>query len=127
MKAPRLIEFKSKIEPRGNLSFTEGIEEVPFDIKRVYWLYDVPEGQQRGGHAHKTSEQVIVCTKGQIKVHLESKEGEELDFVLDTAGVGLYIPPFWWGKMLFLEQAIMIGLASDDFSEEDYIRTKSDF
>jgi dTDP-4-dehydrorhamnose 3,5-epimerase-like enzyme len=127
VKAPRLIEFKSKIEPRGNLSFTEGIEAVPFDIKRVYWLYNVPENQQRGGHAHKSSEQVIICTKGQIKISLESQKGEELNFVLDRPRIGLYIPPLWWGKMLFLEDAIMIGLASDDFSEEDYIRNKSDF
>lgn len=127
MKAPKLIEFKSKLETRGNLSFTEGVEQVPFDIKRVYWLYDVPEGQQRGGHAHKSAEQVIVCTKGQIKLELESKNGEKLDFILDSPKVGLYIPPFWWRKMLFNEQAMMIGLASDGFLEEDYIRTKSDF
>lgn len=127
MKTPRLIEFQSKVDPRGNLSFTQGVIGVPFEIKRVYWLYDVPEAQQRGGHAHKSSKQVIVCTKGQIKVSLESKDGRELDFLLDSPKVGLYIPPLWWGKMLFLEQAMMIGLASDDFLEADYIRIKSDF
>jgi len=127
LKAPRLIEFNSNIEPRGNLSFTEGIKEVPFEIKRVYWLYDVPEYQHRGGHAHRTSEQVIICTKGLIEVHLESQEGEQLTFKLDAPKFGLYIPPYWWGTMLFVENAIMIGLASDNFSEDDYIRNKSDF
>lgn len=127
MKAPRLIEFITKLEPRGNLSFTEGLKDVPFKIKRLYWLYDVPDDQERGGHAHKSSEQVIICTKGQIEVQLESREGQKLAFSLDSPKIGLYIPPFWWGKMLFLQDAIMIGLASDDFSEADYIRKKSDF
>jgi len=127
LKEPKLIKFENKIDPRGNLTFTEGIKGVPFDIKRVYWLDTVPDEQARGGHAHKSSKQVIVCIKGQIEVQLKSQSGEQLEFTLSEPNIGLYIPPLWWGTMQFNDQAMMIGLASDQFSEEDYIRNKTDF
>ena len=127
LEKPELYTFKSIIDARGNLSFMEVSKDIPFEIRRVYWLYEVPEKQIRGGHAHKTSHQVIICTKGYIGVSLESKEGEVIDFSLDTPDKGLYIPPMWWGKMIFHQQATMIGLASDEFSEEDYIRNREDF
>ena len=127
LKKPALYTFEKKIDLRGNLSFLEELKDVPFEVKRVYWLYDVPEQQVRGGHAHKTSEQVIICIKGQIKVLLESKTGEQQEFFLDDPCQGLYIPPQWWGRMVFEDQALMIGLASDEFNESDYIRNKANF
>ncbi len=127
MKKPELYIFDKKVDPRGNLGYLEELKDVPFEVKRVYWLYDVPEQQARGDHAHKTSEQVIICTKGQIQVVLESQQGERLNYLLDDPSKGLYIPPLWWGRMIFHDQAMMIGLASDEFNEQDYIRRREDF
>lgn len=127
MKKPKLYTFSERIDARGNLGFLEELKDVPFEVKRIYWLYDVPEQQVRGDHAHKTGEQVIICISGQMEVVLESKKGDVLSYTLKEPNQGLYIPPMWWGKMLFKEKAIMLGLASDEFSEDDYIRNRKDF
>lgn len=127
LKKPELYEFQNVSAPRGSLSFLEELKDVPFEVKRVYWLTDVPEQQVRGDHAHKTGEQVIVCIQGVIEVVLESKGGKRLSYTLDQPNKGLYIPPMWWGKMLFKNKAILMGLASDEFSETDYIRDKKEF
>ncbi|OEK05535.1 sugar 3,4-ketoisomerase [Roseivirga misakiensis] len=127
MKKPELYDFNNIAAARGNLSFLEELKDVPFEVKRVYWLTDVPEQQVRGDHAHKVGEQVIVCIQGVIEVVLESKNGEVFTCTLDQPNKGLYIPPMWWGKMLFKNRAMLLGLASDEFSEEDYIRKREDF
>ncbi|MFY0591027.1 sugar 3,4-ketoisomerase [Roseivirga sp.] len=127
MKKPELYDFQNIAAPRGNLSFLEELKDVPFEVKRVYWLTDVPEQQVRGDHAHKVGEQVIVCIKGVIEVVLENKSGDVFTCTLDRTNKGLYIPPMWWGKMLFKDRAMLLGLASDEFSEEDYIRKREDF
>jgi dTDP-4-dehydrorhamnose 3,5-epimerase-like enzyme len=127
LRKPGLYTFSQRVDARGNLGFLEELKDVPFEVKRIYWLYDVPEQQVRGDHAHKTGEQVIVCLKGQIEVVLESKQGEVLGYTLSKPDQGLYIPPMWWGKMLFKDRALMLGLASDEFSENDYIRNRKDF
>ncbi len=127
IKRPELYAFTQIADSRGNLSFLEELKDIPFEVKRVYWLHEVPEQQVRGGHAHKVGEQVIVCIQGVIEVVLESQEGERLTYTLDQPDKGLYIPPFWWGKMLFKYKAVLLGLASDEFSEDDYIRNRADF
>ena len=127
LKKPELYTFSQKIDSRGNLGFLEELKDVPFEIKRVYWLYDVPEQQVRGDHAHKSGQQVIICLSGQMEVILESKTGEIFSCTLSEASQGLYIPPMWWGKMLFKNRAVMLGLASDEFCEDDYIRNRNDF
>ncbi|MBO3698117.1 FdtA/QdtA family cupin domain-containing protein [Roseivirga sp. E12] len=126
-KRPELYSFTQIADRRGNLSFLEELKDVPFEVKRVYWLSEVPEQQVRGGHAHKTGEQVIICIQGTIEVVLESQAGERLSYTLDQPNAGLYIPPLWWGKMLFKGKAMLLGLASDEFSEDDYIRNRTDF
>lgn len=126
-KRPELYEFNCRLETRGSLSFLEELKDIPFEVKRVYWLTQVPEQQVRGDHAHKTGQQVIVCLEGVIEVVLEDQRGTVMSYTLDNPKLGLYIPPLWWGKMLFKGKAILLGLASDEFSEEDYIRDKSAF
>lgn len=126
-KTPIIFEFNGVLEPRGHLNYLEELKDVPFEVKRVYWLTAVPEQQVRGGHAHKTGEQVIVCLNGMVEVLLEDREGKVMSFTLDDPNKGLYIPPMWWGRMLFKNNAMLLGLASDEFSEEDYIRIKTDF
>ncbi len=127
MKKPEVYTFDSKPDLRGNLTYLEELKSIPFEIKRVYWLYDLPEQQVRGDHAHKTGEQVIVAIKGKIEVLLESKKGDLFNCTLDKADKALYIPPMWWGRMIFRKDTIMIGLASDEFDENDYIRKRSEF
>lgn len=127
MKRPEIYEFRTITESKGSLGYLEELKDVPFEIKRVYWLYDIPEQQVRGGHAHKQGEQVIICLSGSIEVVLESPAGEMFSCTLSQPDKGLYIPPMWWGKMLFEDRASMIGLASDEFSEEDYIRDRKNF
>ncbi|OEK00237.1 hypothetical protein BFP97_01345 [Roseivirga sp. 4D4] len=126
-KRPELYTFTQISDSRGDLSFLEELKDVPFEVKRVYWLNDVPEQQVRGGHAHKTGEQVIICLQGTVEVVLESQTNERLSYTLSQPNTGLYIPPLWWGKMLFKGKAMLLGLASDEFSEDDYIRNREDF
>ncbi len=127
MKKPILLEFQSKIDVRGNLSFLEELKDVPFEIKRVYWITNIPEQQVRGGHAHKTDQQVIICLKGRVQVLLESKAQDLFEVELNESNQGLYIPPMWWGKMVFSQDALLLGLSSEEFSEEDYIRERDKF
>ena len=126
-KEPAFLEFSGVSEARGQLNYLEGLKDIPFEVKRVYWLTQVPDQQVRGGHAHKTGEQVIVCTNGIIEAVLDDGKGRVLNYTLDNPNQGLYIPAMWWGKMLFSRGAQLLGLASDEFSEEDYIRNKEDF
>lgn len=127
MKKPEIYTFDCHTSEKGHLAYLEELKGIPFEVKRVYWLSAVPEQQLRGDHAHKTGEQVIVCLQGQIEVLLESVDGELFNCTLKESNKGVYIPPMWWGKMIFSKQAIMLGLASDEFSEEDYIRNRADF
>lgn len=87
----------------------------------------MPENQKRGGHAHRTDIQLIVCLQGKAKVRLESTQDEEFTVRLESAHQGLIIPPMWWGEMEFSHQAVLLGMASEVFDEEDYIRDKADF
>lgn len=127
MKRPESYQFQTKLDARGDLSFLEELKDVPFEIKRIYWITGIPEQQVRGGHAHKTDEQVIICLKGQAQVILDNKEGEVFECKLDSANQGLYIPPMWWGKMVFSHEALLLGLSSEEFSEQDYIRKRDEF
>jgi dTDP-4-dehydrorhamnose 3,5-epimerase-like enzyme len=126
-ETPRVIQIKGITESRGNLNFIQNDDSMPFAIQRVYWLTAIPERQHRGGHAHKTSKQLIVCLEGKVTIKLESLEGDLLIFELSEPGMAVYIPPMWWGTMFFEQQAKLVGFASDLFSEEDYIRNKSNF
>ena len=127
MQKPYELKINSVVDSRGALSVLQSDSNLPFTIARVYWLYDVPENQVRGGHAHKSSEQVIICLNGEVSVTLESTTHEQVQVNLNDPSIGLYIPPMWWGHMEFKNGAILMGLASDEFSEEDYIRDKRNF
>jgi len=119
--------FPGHADTKGSLSFNDQHTALPFVVKRSYWIYNVPELQTRGGHAHKSGEQIIVCLSGEVMVRLESKERETFEYRLRTPKEGLYIPPMWWGEMIFQDNALLLGLASDDFAETDYIRNKKEF
>jgi dTDP-4-dehydrorhamnose 3,5-epimerase-like enzyme len=122
IKDCKLINFPKIADARGNLSVIEENKQIPFRIKRVFYLYDVPSGATRGGHAHKTSEQVIIALSGSFDVILDDGVIRET-FFLNRPHYGLYIPPGIWRELEnFSSNSIALTLASTKFGEEDYIR-----
>ena len=123
----RLIELPRIADPRGNLTFVEGKGHVPFDIARVYYLYDVPGGAQRGGHAHKALEQLIVAMSGSFDVALDDGV-EKRRFHLNRSYFGLYLCPMIWRELdNFSSGSVCMVLASIPYSEDDYYRDYSEF
>lgn len=123
----RLIDLPRIPEPRGNLTFIESGRHIPFDIKRVYYLYDVPGGASRAGHAHKKLQQVLVAMSGSFDVLLD--DGREKKKVhLNRSYFGLYIPSMVWREIdNFSSGAVCLALASEFYDESDYYRTYSTF
>ena len=118
----RLINFPTIAETRGNLSFVEGNNHIPFPIKRVYYLYDVPSGATRGGHAHKTLEEIIIALSGSFDVVLDDGKEKKVVF-LNRPHYGLYISPGVWREIEnFSSNSVALALASDFYNESDYIR-----
>ena len=123
--APYFLEFSSSgSEETGFLSVAENI---PFNIERVFWSYDIPEKAIRGEHAHYHLEQILIAVNGIIIVNTEDGNGTKRKFVLNNPSVGLYIPPHVWHYMEYFDTAVQIVLASMPFSEEEYIRSYTKF
>lgn len=123
----RLIELPKISDPRGNLSFIEGGHHIPFDIKRVYYLYDVPGGSDRGSHAHKNLHQFVVAMSGSFDVVLDDGK-EKKRFHLNRSYYGLYVCPMMWRDLdNFSSGAVCMVLASAHYDEADYIRDYSQF
>lgn len=123
----RLIELPKISDPRGNLSFIEGGQHIPFDIKRVYYLYDVPGGSDRGSHAHKTLHQFIVAMSGSFDVVLDDGHAQKR-IHLNRSHYGLYVCPMMWRYLdNFSSGAVCLVLASAHFNENDYIRGHAEF
>jgi len=123
----RLIELPKISDPRGNLTFVEGGNHIPFDIKRVYYLYDVPGGSDRGAHAHKNLHQFVVAMSGSFDIVLDDGERQRR-FHLNRSYYGLYICPMMWRKLdNFSSGGVCMVLASAPYSEDDYIRDHDEF
>ena len=123
----RLIELPKISDPRGNLSYIEGGQHIPFDIKRVYYLYDVPGGSDRGSHAHKNLHQFVVAMSGSFDVVLDDGK-EKKRFHLNRSYYGLYVCPMMWRDLdNFSSGAVCMVLASAHYDETDYIRVYSQF
>lgn len=121
------LDFPKITDPRGNLTFVESHRHVPFDIKRVYYLYDVPGGAERGGHAHKGLEQLIIAMSGSFDVILDDGK-ERRRHHLNRSYNGLYVCPMVWRELdNFSSGSVCMVLASDYFSEEDYYRDYSQY
>lgn len=122
-----IIELPKITDPRGNLTVAEQLKNVPFDIKRVYWTYDVPGGESRGGHAHKALYQLVVAMSGSFTVTLDNGE-ERKTILLNHPWQGLLIKPNTWRTLDdFSSGAVCMVLASELFDEEDYIYDYDDF
>ena len=123
----RLFEFPKIPDPRGNLTFVEGGDHVPFHIERVYWIYAVPGGEKRGGHAYRALHEVIIAISGSFEVHLNDGRRRRVD-VLSRGYRGLYVPNMIWRELEnFSTNAVCLILASARYSEADYVRDEGDF
>jgi len=123
----KIIQLPKISDPRGNLSFIEGGQHIPFDIKRVYYLYDVPGGSDRGSHAHKNLHQFIVAMSGSFDVVLDDGK-EKKRFHLNRSYYGLYVCPMMWRDLdNFSSGAVCMVLASAHYDAADYIRNYDEF
>lgn len=123
----RTIEFPKICDPRGNLSFVESARHIPFSIKRVFYIYDVPGGETRGGHTHKECWCVLVAVSGSLEVRLTDGTNEKI-VKLNRSNKGLIIPPGVWDTMHdFTTGTVVLALASHPYEEEDYIRDYDEY
>lgn len=123
----KLYEFQPHGDDRGQLVAIEELKDIPFDVKRVYYMYDTVAGVTRGKHAHKSLEQILICVHGSCKILLD--DGCEKTVVpLDQPNVGLYVSNVMWREMFdFSPDAVLMVLASKLYDESDYIRNYDEF
>jgi dTDP-4-dehydrorhamnose 3,5-epimerase-like enzyme len=123
----KLLELPVVHNPQGNLTFVEGKRHVPFQIERVYYMYDVPGGATRGGHAHRALEQLIVPMSGSFEVVVDDGS-ERKNITLNRSYVGLYVPPMIWRELVnFSSGSVCMVLASAYYDESDYYRDYDNF
>jgi hypothetical protein len=122
MMTPSIINIPKIIDQRGNLSFVESQKHIPFSIKRVYWIYDVPGGEIRGSHAFKDSMEFIIALSGSFDVLLHDGKHEQR-YPMNRSYYGLYVPNMSWRSLEnFSTNSLAIVLASTPYNAEDYIR-----
>lgn len=127
MESAQIINLPKILDPRGNLSFLESENHVPFEIKRTYWIYDVPGGETRGGHAFKEQKELIIVLSGSLDVIIYDGI-EEKKFSLNRSYYGLYIPNNLWRHMEnFATNTLALVVSSTSYEENDYIRDKDEF
>lgn len=118
-----LIPLPKITDLRGNLSFAEGNNHIPFKIERVFWVYDVPGGEDRGGHAFKNTEEFIIAPSGSFDVVLDDGNGNVQTFRMNRSYYGLYVPKMMWRQMInFSTNSVVLVLASTLYDAYDYIR-----
>ena len=123
----RIIDLPRIDRRAGNITPVEGGNQIPFDIARVYYMYDIPGGQSRGGHAHKCLEQLIVAAMGSFDVVVDNGK-DRRTFHLDRASYGLYVPRMMWRELVTLSSgSICLVLASLLYNEDEYIRQYDEF
>lgn len=127
MTKPHIIDFPKIIDERGNLSYFESNSKIPFEIKRAYWIYDVPGGEIRGEHAYRELEEVIIALSGSFDVILNDGE-REYKFTLNRSYLGLYIPKLMWRRLEnFSTNSLALIVSSKLYDSNDYIRDYKEF
>ena len=122
-----IIQLPKFLDARGNLSFIEQENHIPFKIERTYWIYDVPGGEKRGGHAYKENEELIVALSGSFDVIVDDGK-EKKTFSLNRSYYGLYVPKGTWREMQnFSTNSLALILSSTKYDENDYIRDYDEF
>lgn len=123
----RLIELPKFLDSRGNLSYAEQLSHIPFEIKRTYWLYDVPGGESRGGHAYIETEEFVIALSGSFDVIVDDGKEKKI-FHMNRSYYGLYIPKGIWRKMdNFSTNSLALEFASTKYNQADYIRDYNEF
>lgn len=127
MNKPQIIELPKFTDPRGNLSFVEQLNHIPFEICRTYWIYDVPGGEARGGHAFKENQEFIVSLSGAFDVIVDDGH-QKKTFQLNRSYYGLYVPAGLWREMKnFSTNSLALEFGSIPYSREDYIEDYNEF
>lgn len=127
MKKAKIINLPKIEDPRGNLSFLEGNNHIPFKIERTYWIYDVPGGQIRGGHAFIKQLEFIIALSGSFDVLVDDGNEKQI-FSLNRSYYGLYVPSGLWREMQnFSTNSLALIISSTQYSEQDYIRDYHEF
>jgi hypothetical protein len=124
----QIVSFRKIPDPRGNLTPVEGLRDVPFAIKRAYWIYDVPGGASRGGHAYKTLEEVFVALSGSFDLTVDDGRGSTYRQTLNRGYYGVHVPSMMWRTLSnFSTNAVCLIFASRPYDEADYLRRYEDF
>ena len=124
---PQIINLPKIIDPRGNLSFLEEEKHIPFKIERTFWIYDVPGGEKRGGHAYKTQQEFIVALSGSFDIVLNNGK-ENFSFHLNRSYYGLYIPSMIWRELNnFSTNSLALIVVDHFYNESDYVRDFKEF
>lgn len=122
-----LVQLPRISDLRGNLAFGEAERHIPFPIRRVFWTYDIKDGNMRGDHAHRTCEMVLFPIGGSFDIELDDGENK-MQLHMDDPSQGVYIPPLVWCRLMkFTPDAACISLASEEYSSEDYIHDYEEF
>ncbi|MEP7229605.1 MAG: FdtA/QdtA family cupin domain-containing protein [Ginsengibacter sp.] len=123
MNIPKIIQLPKIADPRGNLTFLQSPDQVPFEIKRVFWTYDIPGGEQRGGHAYYKQHELIIALSGSFDVVITNRNGKKDVFSLNRSYYGLFVPAKTWRHMEnFSTNSLGLHLSSMQFKPSDYIR-----
>lgn len=127
MESPKLINLPKILDKRGNLSFFEFPNQLPFEIARTYWIYDVPGGQLRGSHAFKEQQEFIIALSGSFDIILNDGENDQ-KFSLNRSYNGLYIPKMYWRKLEnFSTNSLALIVSDKKYDENDYVRNFQQF
>ena len=127
MEHPQIIHLPKIGDKRGNLSLVEEFKQIPFKIERTYWIYDVPGGEKRGGHAYRENQEFIVALSGSFDVVLDDGNEKKV-YSLNRSYYGLYVPKGWWRQMEnFSTNALALVLASTPYTKEDYVYDYEEF
>lgn len=119
--------MKTFTDERGSLTVVESGKDIPFEVKRAYWIYGVPERKERGKHANRVTYQYLVAVRGCVRISLENKKGKQT-YVLDAPDKGLLIPPLTWNELLhFSEDAVLLVLSSQPYQPDMYIDSYEEF
>lgn len=126
--SPKIIQLPKIQDPRGNLTFLQNQDHFPFEIKRVFWTYDVPGGEIRGGHAYYHQQELIIALSGSFDVIIEGKDKKKTIFSLNRSYYGLYLPPLTWRHIEnYSTNALSLHLSSHKFDKDDYIGSLKEY
>ena len=121
-----VVQFPKILDLRGNLTFLQNPDQIPFEIKRVFWTYDVPGGEKRGGHAYKTQQEIIIALSGSFDVIISKKDGGEKKISLNRSYSGVYIPAKVWRHMEnFSTNSLALHISDSVYDEGDYVLDKN--